>query len=332
MFSIIRTKKHKSIGSLRKREAHTFRLRETPNADPEKTHRNKLLCGQENYADGLDLALQNYQAAGNKIRKDGVLAVEYLLTASPEFFDSGPKHERTSRLKTWCDAQVEYLKSVHGEKNILCAYLHLDEKTPHIEAYIVPIDPKGKLNCKHFLGSPAKLSAIQTSYAQHNAKFGLKRGQEGSRATHEDVKKFYSLIKGKAKVTSQDVMNAIKIETPTIAERVNIVQFIDIQQKTIFLRISKLFIGTIYENKLVAQAKKILREWKREVDEAKKRGYKLESEIERLQLEQARQVKLVQSLDGLAAENEELKAGIRKVWKEYKALKDKYTPSAIQKP
>lgn len=332
MFSIIRTKKHKSIGSLRKREAHTFRLRETPNADPAKTPRNLLLHGQENYADGLDSALKNYQAVGNKIRKDGVLAIEYLLTASPEFFDSSPKHERTSRLKSWCDAQVEYLKSVHGDKNILCAYLHLDEKTPHIEAYVVPIDPKGKLNCKHFLGSPAKLSGIQTSYAQHNAKFGLKRGQEGSRATHEDVKKFYSLIKGKAKVTSEDVRKAIKIETPTIAERVNIAEFIDVQQKTIFLRISKLFIGTIYENKLVVQAKKILREWKREVDEARKREYKLESEIERLHLEQAGQSKLVQSFDALAAENKDLKIRIREVWNENKALKDKYSPITVPKP
>ena len=321
MFSIIRTKKHKTIGSLRKREAHTFRRRETPNADSDKLHRNKLLCGQENYAAGLDLALQAYQAVGNKIRKDGVLAIEYLLTASPEFFDSGPKHERTSRLKEWCDAQVDYLKLVHGEKNILCAYLHLDEKTPHIEAYVVPIDTKGKLNCKQFLGSPAKLSGIQTSYAQHNAKFGLKRGQEGSRATHEEVKKFYTLIKGKTKVTSEDVRKAIKIETPTIAERVNIVDFIDMQQKTIFLRISKLFVGTIYENKLVVQAKKILREWKREADEAKKREYKLESEIERLQLEQTRQTKLVQSMDALIRENKELKVNLGMLWGENQALK-----------
>ena len=332
MFSIIRTKKHKSIGSLRKREAHTFRLRETPNADPDKYHRNKLLWGQEKYADGLDLALQKYRAAGNKIRKDGVLAVEYLLTASPEFFDLGPKHERTSRLKNWCDAQVEYLKSVHGEKNILCAYLHLDEKTPHIEAYVVPVDPKGKLNCKHFLGSPAKLSGIQTSYAQHNAKFGLIRGQEGSRATHEDVKKFYSLIKGKARVTSQDVMKAIKIELPTVAERLNPVVFIDMQQKKIFHRISKLFIGTIYENKLIAQAKKILREWKREVDKGKERESELKFEIEKLRLEQTRHEKILQSTDAVTGENAELKRELRKLWDQNQALKARFASPIVPKP
>lgn len=50
MHSIIRMKKHKSIASLKSRENHTYRKRETPNADPAKLHRNKLLFGQENYS------------------------------------------------------------------------------------------------------------------------------------------------------------------------------------------------------------------------------------------------------------------------------------------
>lgn len=316
MYAIIRTKKHKSTSSIANRENHTFRRRPTPNADPEKTTRNKLLFGQENYADGLKTNLANYESAGNKIRKDGVLAIEYLLTASPEFFDAGRKNERTARLKDWCDAQIEFVKNIHGAANVLCMYLHLDEKTPHIEVYALPIDPKGKLNCKHFLGSPAKLSALQTSYAAHNAKFGLKRGQEGSRATHEDIEKFYNLIKGKAKVTTQDVMKAVKIDTPSIADRVNPAGFVEVQQQKIFARISKLFAGTIYENKLIAQAKKIMREWKRAEDEAKKKEYKQEAEIERLNTQAARQSILLDSLNGVTKENTELKANLKQIWTE----------------
>lgn len=91
-----------------------------------------------------------------KIRSDAVVAIEYLLTASPEFFETGPKYERDKRLKSWCDSQLEFLKKKHGADNIMCAYLHLDEKTPHIEAYILPLDPTGKLNCKHYLGGSKK--------------------------------------------------------------------------------------------------------------------------------------------------------------------------------
>ena len=306
MYSIIRTKKHKSIASVASRECHTYRRRPTPNADPEKIKKNKLLFGQENYADGLKDFLKNYEVENN-IRKDGVLAIEYLLTASPEFFDAGSKIERDNRLKKWCGSQIDFLKKMHGDKNILCMYLHLDEKTPHIEAYVTPVDPKRKLNCKHFLGSPAKLTALQTNYATHNANFGLKRGQEGSRATHEEVKKFYSLIKGKAKITSADVKKAVKIDTPTISERINPTEFLEIQQQKIFARISKLFAGTIYENKLIAQAKKIMREWKRAEDSARKETESLTAKLDDLHTKLSSQNKMIESIDSLGVENSELR-------------------------
>ncbi len=305
MYSILRTKKHKSIASVASRECHTYRRRPTPNADPAKLKKNRLLFGQENYADGLKDFLKNYQVENN-IRKDAVLAIEYLLTASPEFFDSGSKVERDNRLKKWSESQIDFMKKMHGEENILCMYLHLDEKTPHIEVYVTPVDPKGKLNCKHFLGSPAKLTALQTSYATHNANFGLKRGQEGSRATHEEVKKFYTLIKGKAKITSADVKKAVKIDTPTISERINPTEFLEIQQQKIFARISKLFAGTIYENKLIAQAKKIMREWKRAEDSARKEKESLAAKMDDLHAKIAAQNKIIESVELLGVENSEL--------------------------
>lgn len=67
MYSIIRTKKHKSIGSLKFREKHTYRRQETPNADPAKLHKNKLLFGQLDYADGVASELKNYTTSGKKI-------------------------------------------------------------------------------------------------------------------------------------------------------------------------------------------------------------------------------------------------------------------------
>ena len=181
MHSIIRTKKHKSIGSVKFRENHTYRRVETPNADQTKQHKNKLLFGQENYAEGMTNFLEKYEQAGNHVRKNGVLAIEYLLTASPEFFDEGSKNERDDRLKKWCEAQIDFMKKEHGDKNILCMYLHLDEKTAHIEAFVVPVDPKGKLNCKSFLGGKSKLQGLQTRYATHNKDFGLVRGLKGSK-------------------------------------------------------------------------------------------------------------------------------------------------------
>ena len=326
MYSIIRTKKHKSISSLRFRENHTYRKHPAPNADPEKQHRNKLLWGQANYADGVDTALKEYVIAGNKIRKNGVLTIEYLLTASPEFFDEGPKHERDARLKEWCDLQVKFLKEKHGEKNIQCMYLHLDEKTPHIEAYVVPIDPRGKLNCKHFLGGRAQLRDLQTQYAIYHSHMGLKRGQQGSRATHEEVKKFYAQIKTKAKVTSQDLQRAVKIDAPKISERLDPSSFVETQQKKIFDRVSKLFAGTVYENKLIQQAKKILREWVRAEQDAQKMRYKLESEKDALKDKLDRQTKILSQLDKLTVENKDLQKQLQSSEVENQLLKNKFLP------
>lgn len=321
MHSIIRTKKHKSIAGLKFRENHTYRLRETPNADPAKLHRNKLLLGQQNYSSVAENFLQKYELAGNKIRKDAVLAIEYLLTASPEFFSEGSKNVRDERLKKWCEAQVEFIKIEHGEKNILCMYLHLDEKTPHIEAYVVPIDGKGKLNCKSFLGGANKLKGLQTRYATHNKDFGLERGLKGSRATHQQVQKFYEQIQQPAKVNNENLQKAVKLDAPTVKNILQPETYLKEQEAKITAKVARLFASTVYENKLIQRAKRILAEWKRVEDAAKKMQYKLEGEKEALQDKLNRQTKAIKQLDQLQLDNKDLQKNLSNALIENQLLK-----------
>lgn len=328
MHSIIRTKKHKSIASLKFREKHTFRVNPTPNADPAKQHKNKLLFGKEDYSAVAEEFLQKYEEAGNKIRSDAVQSIEYLLTASPEFFAAGPKNERDERLKKWCAAQVDFLKKEHGEKNILCVYLHMDEKTPHIEAYVVPIDGKGKLNCKSFLGGSKKLQELQTRYATHNKDFGLQRGLKSSRATHQEVQKFYAQIQQPAKVTTENLQKAVKLDAPTVKNILQPEIYLREQEAKITAKVARLFASTVYENKLIQQAKRILREWKRSEDDAKKLQYKLESEKEALLDKLNRQTKAVELLDQLQLDNKELKKQLANALTENKLFKDKYQPKS----
>ena len=324
-------KKHKSIASLKSRENHTYRKRETPNADPAKLHRNKLLFGQENYSAVADNFLQEYKSAGSKIRKDAVLAVEFLLTASPEFFDEGSKNERDERLKKWCEAQIEFMKKEHGEKNILCMYLHLDEKTPHIEAYVVPMDGKGKLNCKSFYGARNALNQLQTRYANHNKDFGLQRGAKGSRATHQEVKKFYDQIQQPAKVSNENLQKAVKLDAPTMKNILQPEIYLREQEAKITAKVARLFASTVYENKLIQKAKSILREWKRAEDAAKKMQYKLESEKEALLDKLNRQTKAVKLLDQLQIDNKELQKNLSNALIENKLLKEKFLPKTLIK-
>lgn len=326
MHSIIRIKKHKSIGSLEFREKHTYRINPTPNADPAKTHKNKLLFGQEQYADGLKKFLDEYETSGKNIRKNGVLAVEFLLTASPEFFSEGTKAERDVRLKKWCEAQVQFMKNEHGEKNILCMYLHLDEKTPHIEAFVVPIDLKGKLNCRHFFGAQKALNELQTRYATHNKDFGLERGAKGSRATHQQVQKFYEQIKQPAKVSTENLQKAVKLEAPSVKQIWNPDVYVKEQEAKIISKVAKLFESAIYENKLIRQAKRILLNWKRAEDAAQKIKYKLESEKDALEEKLLQQSKAIEMLEKLQLDNKELQKELKNSEIEVQLLKEKFLP------
>ena len=311
MYSIIRTKKHKTLNSLKAREAHTFRTRPTPNADTSKQHKNKLLFGQNNFAEGFEKKLKEYEAAGNKIRSDAVLAIEYLLTASPEFFEQGNIFEQEKRLEKWCASQIDYLKEVHGAENIVCAYLHLDEKTPHIEAYVLPIDPKKKLNCKHFLGGREKLAKLQTEYAKHNISFGLQRGMERSIATHQDVKKFYGMISQATTITNERVLEAIKLDEPGILDKFKLSDWLAGQQKQITKRVFELFKGTVYENKLLPAAKKLMAEWKRKEkalkDETEKQKYEFDKQLLKMKTQIEEQLSQLIFVEGLKAENEDVK-------------------------
>lgn len=302
-------------------------MRDTPNANPAKTKKNKLLFGREDYAASAQEKLDDYSKE-NTIRKDAVVTIEYLLTASPEFFEPGSKPQRDERLKNWCDAQIEFMKEKHGAENILCMYLHLDEKTPHIETYVLPIDPKGKLNCRHFLNGAKALSALQTSYADHNKPFGLQRGLGKSRATHIEIQRFYTMIGEKAEITSEAVQTALTIDKPNVSDMLRMGDFLKDQQAKIIRNVIKLFKGTIYENKLLPQAKKILRDAKRTESENQKMKEGYENQLEMLRAQTNSQLAFLKLTEDLQLENKELRAAYQKVLDENQKLKRQYGVSS----
>lgn len=130
----------------------------------------------------FDIKTRTTEALGvdAKIRKDAVLSVEFLLTASPEFFENESKSMNSEKLYAWVDENLKFLESTYGSKNVVNAVLHLDEKTPHLHVHVVPLtkEQKPRLNQKSVFGGPAELSKLQTAYASKMSRFGLKRGVE----------------------------------------------------------------------------------------------------------------------------------------------------------
>lgn len=189
-YAIARIAKLKG-GSVAASGKHVDRLRETPNADRTKERENKTLIGDRRpLAQSVKEMIDEH---GGKPRRDSVECVELMLGASPEHFTEGREEVNPERVREFTEKAVEFLKEQYGERCVK-AVLHMDEKTPHVQAFMVPIDGRGKLNCKSFFGSREKLRAFQDAYAEKMESLGLERGVEGSRATHEDVQRFYGAI------------------------------------------------------------------------------------------------------------------------------------------
>ncbi|WP_352339602.1 MobV family relaxase [Psychrobacter sp. 16-MNA-CIBAN-0192] len=180
-YAILRTVKLKTMGNIGGSLAHNYRKIETLNADPNRTPKNHHSVATP---EAVKQAIQN--RLPEKRRADAVLCIEYLITASPEWEGWGNDKEAEffERASLW-------LSEKHGEENIAGMSIHRDISTPQLVAYVVPIDQRGNLNCKDFLGGRVKLSQMQTDFANAVTDLGLTRGKEGSKAKHTSIKAYY---------------------------------------------------------------------------------------------------------------------------------------------
>lgn len=196
-YAIARLKKLKR-GNISGSASHTARERETPNADP--TQKNIRFIGSLNPEERLeDLVLAKIaeHEQKRKIRTDAVYCVELLLSASPSYFrpdcPTNAGYYEQQKLDNWVEATHQWLADEYGSR-IVRAELHLDEATPHIHAYFVPVDDQGQLRCNHFFDGRQKIHEFQDSYYQTMRLIELERGIKGSRAKHQDIKDFYRIV------------------------------------------------------------------------------------------------------------------------------------------
>ncbi|MDQ2751633.1 MAG: plasmid recombination protein [Bacteroidota bacterium] len=227
-YIILRAGKLKTNGNIAGVGAHLRRTRDTPNADPELTHLNEILRGSTDLLADVNSRLDEVKAVNGELRKNAVLAIEHLITFSPDFVhfskDDGDYFPRSTaepiaslqpdsqvdadRLNGFIDRTVAWLDKRYGPGNVVNVQLHLDESTPHIHAVVVPVDERGKLNCRAFLGGRKLMSEMQTSIAEEMAPLGLVRGVAGSKAEHQDVQRFYTLANELAPGLANEVVQA----------------------------------------------------------------------------------------------------------------------------
>ena len=204
-YAIMRCKKLTGMGSVASALQHCYRERETPNANAERTPENYCSVSKS-----TDQAMGRVrELLPEKRRKDAVLAVEYVMTASPEWWK-----EATPRQQAEFFARSEqWLENKYGKDRVVAAVIHRDEATPHLSAFVVPLTQDGRLSAKEFIGGRSKMRDDQSTYAEYVKKLGLERGIEGSRATHQTVQHYYESL-------NRGIRNQVSISPEALEPRV----------------------------------------------------------------------------------------------------------------
>lgn len=225
-FAVLRVRKLKEQNLIRKTDAHNRRLSTVHHADNSGA-KYKRVIGEERH---LAKAIADRIAVTNcKTRSDSVLALEVLMSASPQYFrpdnpGAAGEYDR-DRMTVWARASLKYAKEKWGE-NIICADLHLDESTPHIHLVVTPIATKqrkrrGKeeyyescvLDANSMFGRKS-LIQMQTEYAGALGPLGIRRGIRGSPAKHQQVKNFYRVVN-----ESNNLSDNFELPAPPLTNR-----------------------------------------------------------------------------------------------------------------
>ena len=192
---------------------HIERTVHPKNADSTRTHLNReLVQFPEGVKNRTQAIAHRIETAGirRKVGTNQVKAIRVLLTGSNKDMK---QMEADGRLDGWCNDNLKWLWETYGEQNLVSAVLHMDEKTPHIHATIVPIvtgerrkakqdeqngkkkyrkkSPQDVRLCADDVMARHKLKHYQDTYAQAMSKYGLQRGIDGSLAKHISTMQYY---------------------------------------------------------------------------------------------------------------------------------------------
>lgn len=178
------------------------------NADAARTHLNReLVRFPEGVSNRTEAIQHRIDTAGlrRKVGKNQTKAIRVILTGTHEQM---MKIANDGRLNSWIDANLKWLRDTFGNENLVSCVLHMDEKTPHLHATVVPIVTgervrrKREGEKKYETKSGPRLSAddvmrrtklheYQNSYAKTMKSFGLQRGIVGSTAKHQVNSDYY---------------------------------------------------------------------------------------------------------------------------------------------
>jgi hypothetical protein len=198
MYGIMRVEKRKRQ-ALPNLEAEANRTADNPidlpgsNINWTKTKDNMHLVETHNWWEHIEADINE---AGAKIKKDSIVMLDGLYTASPEFFKNKSNEEIEKyfqdclqfHINTYCHGDASLLKN---------AVVHMDEGIdkdnpyphPHMQVASIPLTEDKRLSAKQIMGGVKAYCMRQDAFfEQVSKKYGLERGEtkeHGSQRKHQ---------------------------------------------------------------------------------------------------------------------------------------------------
>lgn len=193
---------------------HDTRDHVPDHADAKRTLQNIRLMGSEAGAGADYLAWK--EMLPDKYRADAVVLGSVVVSGNADKINEmagrkvkdGP-HKGRSEAEAYLRDGLDWFKKKLGEENIVSAYIHNDEKSPHLHILWTPryTNEKGqtRLSYKNLIGSQKyELSRWQDHFHEAVAsKHGFDRGVVGSTSENKDRRKFEKQMrteKGRAQI------------------------------------------------------------------------------------------------------------------------------------
>lgn len=186
-YEVLRVAKVKDMGGLSRVAAHLHRERDEPHIDRQQTAKNSH-DPSVGRSSGEVVQMAQERLSELRTKSNRVVALEYVIGAGHG--DPG---------KEFFDDAYAWIHKRHGPENVLACTVHRDEQTPHMHVLVIPVrrDEKGveHLSASHYINGRKKLSDLQTEFHEKvGVHHGLERGVKGSKAQHQDVKKWRQMV------------------------------------------------------------------------------------------------------------------------------------------
>ena len=210
-----------AVGGIASHHTRAHEPKTNPDIDPTRTHLNYDIVQSDHIQKRLNARLKELQSTtktgkARKMRSDAVAAYDFVVSASPEEMSKMPPE----RQKQYFANAADFFKSRYGEKNVITAVVHMDEKTPHLHLLLVP-EKDGRVSAKALFNKQEMHDLQDNFYNQVSSQFGLERGEAGSKAKHIETLDF-KIKTAKAELEAiQKTIAELENLPPVIRQRID---------------------------------------------------------------------------------------------------------------